>query len=93
MKTAYELIMERLNKESPLPKLNEEQKKQIAELNTLYKSKIAELELTLKEQINYAVGRGDFEKAEALQQELVEKRKKLEAELEEKKEAIRSGKA
>lgn len=89
MKTAYELIMERLNRESPIPKLTDEQKKQIAELDSLYRARIAELELTLGNQIRQAMGSGDVARAESLRQELAVRRRKLEAELEEKKEAIR----
>lgn len=91
MKTAYELIMERLNRESPLPKLTDAQKKQIAELDSLYRAKIAELELSLGDQIRQAMASGDVVRAESLQQELSARRKKLEAELEEKKEVIRRG--
>ena len=42
MKSAYELAMERLNKQSPTIKLTEKQKKGIAELESKYKAKIAE---------------------------------------------------
>lgn len=81
--------MERLNRESPIPKLTDEQKKQIAELDSLYRARIAELELTLGNQIRQAMGSGDVARAESLRQELAVRRRKLEAELEEKKEAIR----
>ena len=40
--------MERLNKQTPSVKLNEEQKKQLADLDSLYASKIAERELFIK---------------------------------------------
>jgi hypothetical protein len=46
MKSAYELAMERLNKKSPTVKLNDDQKKQLAELDSLYASKIAEREIS-----------------------------------------------
>jgi len=93
MKTAYELIMERLNKESPLPKLTDEQKKKLAEIDSIYKAKIAELEVVMKEQIDRAYSEGEVEKAEELKRRLIEGKKKLEAEMEEKKEAVRQGKA
>ena len=89
MKSAYELAMERLNKQSPTIKLTERQKKEIAELESKYKARIAEREIALKDQITSAAGAGDFEKVEKLEQELAGERRKLQAELEEKKEKAR----
>jgi hypothetical protein len=88
MKSAYELAMERLNKTAPSTKLSADQKKQIAELESKYKARIAERELALKDEIAAVASAGEFEKVEALQQQLVIERKKLQAELEEKKEQI-----
>ena len=51
MKSAYELAMERLNKQSPTIKLTDRQKTEIAELESRYKAKIAEREIALKDQI------------------------------------------
>lgn len=93
MKTAYELAMERLNKSSPAIKLNAEQKKELAELESKYAAKIAEREISLKGEMDKATGSGDFEKAEQLQQQLVNERKTLQVELEEKKEKVRAGKS
>ena len=45
MKSAYELAMERLEKQSPTEKLTEAQKAQITELESLNKAKKAEKEL------------------------------------------------
>ena len=42
MKSAYELAMERLNKSTPLAKLNAAQKKEIGEIDSRYAAKIAE---------------------------------------------------
>jgi hypothetical protein len=89
MKSAYELAMERLNKQSPTVKLTERQKKEIAELESKYKARIAEREIALKDQITAAAGAGDFEKVEELEQELAGERRKLQGELEEKKEKAR----
>ena len=47
MKTAYELAMEKLQDEAPVPKLTDEQKAEIAELDNLYQSKLAEREVFL----------------------------------------------
>ena len=89
MKSAYELAMERLNKQSPTIKLTERQKKEIAELESKYKARIAEREIALRDQITAAAGAGYFEKGEKLEQELAGERRKLQAELEEKKEKAR----
>lgn len=87
MKTAYELAMERLNKTAPAAKLTGAQKKELAELDSKYAAKIAGREIALKDEMARAAQ--DFEKAEALREQLANERKKLQAELEEKKEAVR----
>ena len=92
MKTAYELAMERLSKSAPMPKLTAAQKKELAELESKYAAKVAEREIVLKGEIDEAAGAGDFEKMEALKQQLVNERKNLQSELEDKKEAVRQGK-
>jgi len=93
MKTAYELAMERLNKTSPTVKLSAEQKKQLAELDSRYAAKIAERELALKAEIAKTAERGEFEKVEQAEQQLVKERKALRVELEEKRKQVREGKA
>lgn len=92
MKTAYDLAMERLSKSSPSVKLNEEQKREIAELESRCKAKIAEREIALKNEITQAAAAGEAEKAAELEQQLVNERKKLLAGLEDKKDAVRRGK-
>jgi len=89
MKSAYELAMERLNKATPLTKVNEEQKKALAELDSKYAAKLAEREIFLKGEMDKVAGKGDFEAMEQFQQQLARDRKSLAAELEEKKEAVR----
>ena len=59
MKSAYELAMERLQKASPSLALNEDQKKQLAEIDSVYRAKIAEKELFLKNQIRSAQSQRD----------------------------------
>jgi hypothetical protein len=88
MKTAYELAMERLNKNAPSVKLSDAQKKELAELDAKYAAKIAEREIALNAEI--AKSAGDIEKEELLREQLVTERKKLQAELEEKKEQVRT---
>ena len=92
MKSAYELAMERLNKQAPVVKLTAEQKRQIAELESRYKAKVAEREISLTDAINAAAGKGSAEEALQLKEQLAHERKKLAEELEEKKEAVRIGK-
>ena len=91
MKSAYELAMERLNKNAPSVKLTDAQKKEIAELDSLYASKIAQREIFLKGEVAKAELSGDFEALEQLQKQLASERKNFAAELEEKKEAVRKG--
>lgn len=89
MKSAYELAMERLNKQAPTVKLTAEQKEQIADLESRYKAKVAEKEISLTDALNAAAAKGDVEEMEKLKQQLVIERKKLADDLEEKKEAVR----
>lgn len=93
MKSAYELAMERLNKSTPLAKLNDAQKKEIAEIDSKYAAKIAEREIFLKGEITQAMHKGDYEAVEQLEKQLVNERKALAEEREEKKEKVRAGKA
>ena len=51
MKSAYELAMERLNKDNPMAQLTAEQKDQISELDSKYAAKIAEKEIFLNGEI------------------------------------------
>jgi hypothetical protein len=88
MKTAYELAMERLNKNAPGVKLSEAQKKELAELDAKYAAKIAEREIALNSEIAKATG--DVEKEESLREQLITDRKKLQSELEDKKELVRA---
>ncbi len=82
MKTAYELAMERLSKSSPIIKLTDAQKKELAELDAKYAAKIAERELFVKGELAKAMERGDAEAVEQLEKQLVSDRKSARAELE-----------
>ena len=92
MKSAYELAMERLNKQSPQAKMTAEQKKELAELDSRYAAKIAEREIFLKGELARAEEKGDFEACEQLEKQLVSERKTIQAELAEKKEQVRQRK-
>jgi hypothetical protein len=91
MKSAYELAMERLQKNQPSVALNENQKKQLAEIESTFKAKIAERELFLKEQIAKAHAAGKIEDVEALQKQLTSEIRRLHDECEAKKEKLRAG--
>ena len=92
MKSAYELAMERLSKSAPLTKLNDAQKKELADIDSRYAAKIAEREIFLKGEITKAMEKGDFEAIDQLEKQLVNERRALNEEMEEKKEKVRSGK-
>jgi hypothetical protein len=89
MKSAYELAMERLNKQAPQTRLTEKQKKELAELDSKYAAKIAEREIFLQGELDKARNNGDFEAGEQLAKQLISTRKSLQAELEEEKEKVR----
>ena len=92
MKSAYELAMERLEKQSPTAKLTDAQKARITELESLTKAKKAEKELFLQGEIAKAEAKMDFEAIGQLQQQLTHELRKLDEDLEKKKEKARSGK-
>ena len=91
MKSAYELAMERLNKQSPQTKCTDAQKKELAELDARYAAKIAEREIFLKGELEQAAAKGNYEGFAQLEKQLVSERKKFQGELEEKKEKVRQG--
>lgn len=92
MKSAYELAMERLSKQSPTVKLTPQQKDQLAEIDSRYRAKIAEREIFLKGEIAKATEAGDFETLAQLDKQMSSERRALTAECEEKKERVREGK-
>ncbi|MGI9089196.1 MAG: hypothetical protein ACR2HH_15895 [Chthoniobacterales bacterium] len=89
MKSAYELAMERLEKNAPSVALTAEQKEQLAEIDSSYRAKIAEKELFLKDQIRNARGGGGFEEGETLEKQLAVEVRRLQEDCEEKKEKLR----
>ena len=90
MKSAYELAMERLEKESPTAKVTEEQKREIAEIEEIYIAKIAEREVFLKDQITKTQISGDYVELQALEKQLVSELRRLQQDCEDKKEQIRN---
>lgn len=84
MKSAYELAMERLEKEhGPGKKLTDEQRAKIAGIDNQYEAKIAELRLSYDSKMA-----AEPHEAEGLRQELAETVKSLEAKRDKEKEAI-----
>ena len=90
MNSAYELAMERLQKQSPVTKITAEQKAELARLDTLYKAKKAERELFLRGEIAKAQAQGDANSMDELQQQLSRDLRRIEDELEGKKEKVRA---
>lgn len=90
MKSAYELAMERLQKQAPTSKLTAAKKEKISDLDALYKAKRAEKELFLKGEIAKAQATGDYDSIDQLQQQLARELKRLDDDCEEKKEKVRA---
>ena len=90
MKSAYELAMERLQKALPSLSLNEEQKKELAEVDSKYQAKIAEKELFLKDQIRKAQTEGKVDDIDSLQKQLVSDIRRLQDECEAANEKLRA---
>lgn len=92
MKSAYELAMERLEKDSPsTPGISEEQKRKLGEIHERYRARIAEREVFLQGKIAAARAGRNAEEVESIERELREEKRRLEEECEEKKEAVRKG--
>ncbi|MFL6529652.1 MAG: hypothetical protein ACJ8HQ_00815 [Chthoniobacterales bacterium] len=90
MKSAYELAMERLQKDAPSISLTSEQKAQIAEIDSSFKAKIAEKELFLKDQLRKAREKGEYGEAESLEKQLAVEVRRLQEDCEAKKEKLRA---
>lgn len=90
MKSAYELAMERLQKNTPTVSLTTEQKEQIAEVDSTFKARIAEKELFLKDEIRKAQMAEKFDEADSLQQQLTTEIRRLQEDCEAKKEKLRA---
>ena len=89
MKSAFELAMERLEKESPTQELTDDQKVKLSELSKIYEAKIADKEVFLSGEIAKAEEAGEFEQIDQLTKQLASERKLLDEELEQKKNEVR----
>jgi hypothetical protein len=90
MKSAYELAMERLEKNAPSFTLTDDQKKELGEIESTYKARIAEKELLLRAEIRKAQTSGDFEEVEKLEKQLSAEIARLREDCEAKKEKLRA---
>ncbi|MFO7724434.1 MAG: hypothetical protein R6V45_02710 [Oceanipulchritudo sp.] len=91
MKSAYELAMERLQKEDPGGNISftDEQRKALADIDETYKAKIAEREVFLDKQLLEARRNQDQEAVQQLETQLRNERIRLEEERESEKDRIR----
>ena len=89
MKSAYELAMERLAKESPQESITDQQKQDIAEIEKKYSSKIAERKVFLKSKIQEAIATGELEEAQQLEEELSREIRSLKSSSESEKNTVR----
>ena len=89
MKSAYELAMERLQKNAPTITLTEEQKAEIAEIESGAVAKVAEKELFLQGEIAKEKARGNFEEVASLQKQLNHEVARIREAAETKKERVR----
>ncbi|MCH2024771.1 MAG: hypothetical protein VX588_05450 [Verrucomicrobiota bacterium] len=90
MKSAYELAMERLEKESPQESLTEEKKELISEIEKKYSAKIAEREVFLRSKIEESLSEGQIQDAQQIEDELSRELKSLRMRCESEKEEVRS---
>ena len=91
MKSAYELAMERLQKNMPTVVLTDDQKRELAEVESTYKAKVAEKELFLRGEIEKAQATSNFEEVEKLEKQLSSEMVRLRQDCETKKEKLRAG--
>ena len=89
MKSAYELAMERLEKQAPVAKVSDEQRQALAEIDQTYKAKIAEREVFLQSQIQKAVASSDLMEVENIRLQLSREVRRLREECESKKAKLR----
>jgi len=89
MKSAFELAMERLQKNAPTVTLTEEQKAEIAEIESSALAKVAEKELFLQGEMAKEKARGNLEELESLQKQLNHEVARIRENAEGKKERVR----
>ncbi len=90
MKSAFELAMERLEKQAPTARLTEEKKRELAEIDNTFKARIAEREVFLRDQIAKETAAGKLQDVEQLEKQLASEIRRLQEDCEAKKEKARS---
>jgi hypothetical protein len=92
MKSAYELAMERLSRESPTDNtpLSDAAKEQLAEIDRKFQAKIAEREVFLNRQILEARRSGDRQALDQLETQLRNERIRLNDERDSAKDKVRA---
>lgn len=93
MKSAYELAMERLQKDAPTIPLSDAQKAEIAERESTCRAKIAEQELFLTGQIANARAEGKVADAASLQKQLAYEMTRIREDYEAKKQKVRAARS
>jgi hypothetical protein len=93
MKSAYELAMERLERDNPSSgkQLTEAQKEQLRDVEQRFAAKIAEKEIFLNGQIDKARASRDADAVRQLEAQLASERERLNDEKEQAKETVRRG--
>ncbi len=89
MKSAYELAMERLEKQSPTQKLTEKQKAEVAEIESTARAKVAEKEVFLNDQIAKVRASGQAGEVADLELQLSREIRRINDEAEAKKTRVR----
>jgi hypothetical protein len=89
MKSAYELAMERLQKNTPSASFTDEQKAQLAEIDSQVQAKIAEKKIFLSQEIEKAIAAGQVDEVEKLQRQLTSEIRRLQDDCDLKKEKLR----
>lgn len=89
MKSAYELAMSRLEASSPVTKLTDAQKAELAEIDNLFLARIAERRVFLEGEIQKAAG--DPLAQDQLRRQLAGEVARLEEDREARKEKVRRG--
>jgi len=89
MKSAYELAMERLQKNAPSASFTDEQKAKLAEIDSQFEAKIAAKKIFLSQEIEKAIAAGQGDEVEKLQRQLTTEIRRLQDDCESKKEKLR----
>jgi hypothetical protein len=92
MKSAYELAMERLAAAAPAVRLNDDQKRRIAEIEAKCRADIAAKELLLGGEMEKARAAGEADQIAQLQRQLADDIRRFEERRDRDKDAIRAEK-